>query len=189
MGKNVPDSSCSAGGSFTRLRHSRSAWPCRRIPVLAWPRASPSRGARLPRSPFRSPKSSETFEEVYAGEALPPSPSACPGCRIPVPAWPRASPSRRARLPRSPFRSPKSPATFEEVYAGEALPPSPPVRGARGGVPPLEGVPRGLACLGSGCPGPVVAAARCLLRGLAPPALQEESSQQIIKNYFYTLYF
>ena len=110
-----------------------------------------------------------------------PAPSACPGRRIPVLAWPRASPSRGARLPRSPFRSPKSPATFEEVYAGEALPPSPPVRGARGGVPPLEGVPRGLACLGSGCPGPAVAAASCLLRGLAPPALQEESSQQILK--------
>ena len=90
---------------------------------------------------FRTYKILNAFPQYSHGARLAPWSGA--GRPTPPPApqpLGRPAPPRRS-LPRSPFRSPKSPATFEEVYAGEPLPPpSPPVRGARVCVP-LSGAP------------------------------------------------
>ena len=45
----------------------------------------------------------------------------------------------------------------------------------RVGPAPLGGLPRGRACLGSGCPGPAVGVAGCLRWGLFPPVQREKS--------------
>ena len=149
------------------------------------PRAASLLGSDAP-GPVRAPWSSDSGPRLAPGCAFtrgsPDPAERCWPPNAPTPPQPlgRPAPPRRS-LPRSPFRSPESPATFEEMYAGEPLPPLPSRPWCACMRAPLGGAPRGLACLDSGCPGPRSRPRDVSAPSLSPPASQEDLSLHFIK--------
>ena len=132
-------SSCPAGGVSPRLRRPR---PCPRALVVRF-RSTPGPGLRL-----------------HAGLARPRG--AVLAAQRPRP---HPSPSGVQLRLAGPFRAPRSGPPNLQRHLRRCTPenPSPPLRPWCACMrAPLGGAPRGLACLGFGCPEPAVAAARCL---------------------------